>query len=286
MGKDMRILVACFSGTGNTRLVGEAIVEELKQQGYTGEAWSVEKIDPSDVDAHVLGVGFPSYGLCYPRILEPFFAGLEKRETPVATFVFSTHAWSSGDSLTCAAEKLREKNYMTVARQSFKCPSNGARTFFSPDHFMHRKMVRFEDGLPQKIREFADRIHQGVEVFRKAPFHDPGRKKWINEVAGFVATHLMEKRLYKDFKVIKTRCIGCGRCVSECPDDNLRMTEGKAEFLRGNDCLRCMRCIGICPVNAILFGERSRGKGRYTPSFRDQLFQEAMQSPDFPSEAE
>jgi ferredoxin len=125
-----------------------------------------------------------------------------------------------------------------------------------------------------------------VEVFRKAPFHDPGRKKWINEVAGFVATHLMEKRLYKDFKVIKTRCIGCGRCVSECPDDNLRMTEGKAEFLRGNDCLRCMRCIGICPVNAILFGERSRGKGRYTPSFRDQLFQEAMQSPDFPSEAE
>jgi len=54
------------------------------------------------------------------------------------------------------------------------------------------------------------------------------------------------------------------------------MQEGKAMFLRGNDCLRCMRCIGVCPVNAILFGERSRGKGRYTPAFRDELFHEAM----------
>jgi ferredoxin len=57
------------------------------------------------------------------------------------------------------------------------------------------------------------------------------------------------------------------------------MQDGKAEFLRGNDCLRCVRCIGICPVNAILFGEGSQGKGRYTSAFRDKLFQEARKDP-------
>ncbi len=272
----MRILIAYFSGTGNTRLVADAILERLEKHGYTGETRPVEKIRAADIDADVLGVGFPSYGLCYPRIFEPFFGNLPGKEGPAAAFVFSTHAWSSGDSLTCAAERLREKGYMTVARQSFKCPSNGARTFFAPDHFMYRKMVRFEKGILQKIRKFGDQVHERVEAFRENPFHDPGRKRWINKLTGFVATHLMEKRLYKDFKVIKNRCIGCGRCVKECPDENLEMQEGKAEFLRGNDCLRCMRCIGICPVNAILFGERSRGKGRYTPAFRDELFQEAM----------
>lgn len=61
-------------------------------------------------------------------------------------------------------------------------------------------------------------------------------------------TRLVGEAVLKDFKVIKNRCIGCGRCVRECPDDNLGMRDGKAAFLRGNDCLRCMRCIGICLV--------------------------------------
>jgi hypothetical protein len=37
-----------------------------------------------------------------------------------------------------------------------------------------------------------------------------------------------------------------------------------------------MRCIACCPVDAILFGERSRGKGRYSEAFRDELFRKTF----------
>ena len=272
----MDIVIVYFSGTGNTKLLAESIGKELGGLGHTCEVRSVEKAETLDLSEKMLGIGFPSYGLRYPRIFEPFFENLPGRDVPVPAFVFSTHAWSSGDSLTIAAEKLGAKNYLTVARRSFKCPSNGARTFFPPGHFMYRKMVRFEKELPRNIRDFARRINEGVQKFRERPFCDPGKRKWINKILAFMATHLMEERLYKDFEVIKNRCIGCGRCARECPDDNLIMREGKAGFLRGSNCLRCMRCIGVCPVNAILFGKRSRGKGRYTPAFRDELFHEAM----------
>lgn len=272
----MEISIVYFSGTGNTARIAEEIAKRLEGFGHEVEAKPVEKVDPESLKGKAIGLGFPSYGLCYPSILEPFLQSLPRAKEPVPAFVFSTHAWASGDSLVCAAEKLLEKNIMAVARESFKAPSNGAATFFHKEHIMYRKMVKFEPGLRRKLDSFAAKVDEAFKRFQEKPFVDIGKKKWYNEILGFFARHVMERRLYRDFKVDKKRCIGCGRCVNQCPDDNLVMKDGKAEFIRGNDCLRCMRCISICPVDAILFGERTRDKERYKAKLRDKLLKEAL----------
>jgi formate hydrogenlyase subunit 6/NADH:ubiquinone oxidoreductase subunit I len=47
-----------------------------------------------------------------------------------------------------------------------------------------------------------------------------------------------------------TRCIGCGRCIDECPVNAISMKNGKA-IINMKKCIRCKRCPEICPVNAI-----------------------------------
>ncbi|MCF7936543.1 MAG: EFR1 family ferrodoxin [Synergistales bacterium] len=272
----MKILVAYFSGTGNTARVAREIARCLHARGHEAEALSIEGLEIPSLEGVALGVGFPSYGLHYPRILEDFLERLPEQARPVLAFVFSTHAWATGNALTRMARRLEERNILTVARTSFACPSNGARTFFHREHPVYRRMVAVDPELPRKLDGFAAQVDGALGRFAEAPFGDPGSIRLVPRLVGAFAKHVMEGRLYRGFKVERDRCIGCKRCVMDCPDDNLVMEEGKARFVRGNDCLRCMRCITVCPVNAILFGERSRGKGRYTPGFRDGLFREVL----------
>ncbi len=278
----MKILIATFSGTGNTDRVARELGKRLEGRGHEVSTGSVETLRIDTLKDRALGIGFPSYALAAPAIVKRFVEVLPRQNRPVPAFLFSTHAWSTGNALTALAEKLQEKDIHTVARQSFACPSNGARTFFKPDHFMYRKMVRVDPNLPDQLDDFAGRIDGKLAIFAKKPFDDPGEKSLGNRLMGLFAKHVMEGRMFRDFKILDEKCIGCGRCARSCPDENLVMEEGKARFLRGNDCLRCMRCISVCPVNAILFGEKSRNKGRYSADFRDSLFDRVLGPDDRP----
>ena len=56
-------------------------------------------------------------------------------------------------------------------------------------------------------------------------------------------------------------CIGCGRCVELCPQNNVHLKNGKPVW--GKNCTHCMACICYCPKEAIEYGEKSKGKPRY-----------------------
>lgn len=48
----------------------------------------------------------------------------------------------------------------------------------------------------------------------------------------------------------KEKCIGCGKCVSDCVSEKLKLKDGKAEFMY-EKCIQCGHCYAICPVNAV-----------------------------------
>ena len=52
------------------------------------------------------------------------------------------------------------------------------------------------------------------------------------------------------FYVTQDACIGCGRCISVCPQICIRKEDGKAKIIQQN-CLHCGRCMEACPVGAL-----------------------------------
>ncbi len=52
-------------------------------------------------------------------------------------------------------------------------------------------------------------------------------------------------------KINKEKCIGCGACAAECPNQAITLdNNGKAEIDQ-KKCKKCGRCIEVCPVEAV-----------------------------------
>lgn len=52
-------------------------------------------------------------------------------------------------------------------------------------------------------------------------------------------------------RVDKEKCIGCGACVSVCPQNVFEMKNGKSRVARPENCVECNACVESCPVEAI-----------------------------------
>lgn len=50
------------------------------------------------------------------------------------------------------------------------------------------------------------------------------------------------------FKVDMEKCVNCGLCVKNCPEENVKIVDGK--FVFGGDCACCVRCSFNCPKDA------------------------------------
>lgn len=57
-------------------------------------------------------------------------------------------------------------------------------------------------------------------------------------------------RFHHELAIDPARCIGCGRCVDDCPAANLAVADGKAAPLT-QGCIMCAHCVAVCPTNAV-----------------------------------
>ncbi len=67
----------------------------------------------------------------------------------------------------------------------------------------------------------------------------------------------------KKVKIDKQKCLGCGVCISLCPEvfelkDGKSQIKGKVDFKKHKDCIK--EVIDSCPVNAISSVIASKGK--------------------------
>ncbi len=83
----------------------------------------------------------------------------------------------------------------------------------------------------------------------------------IKNLSMGLGSRAMKQRMHAEvkpeFKNVKL-CISCGRCVSVCPADAVRMKDEHPEFIF-EECIGCAECITNCPTGAlrILWNETS-----------------------------
>ncbi|MBE5758644.1 MAG: 4Fe-4S ferredoxin [Clostridiales bacterium] len=69
-------------------------------------------------------------------------------------------------------------------------------------------------------------------------------------------------------------CIGCGRCVSVCPMENIVIQNGHAEI--GDDCATCLACFHWCPVQAIYMSKQEGIERRRKYHHPDVVFEDIL----------
>lgn len=55
-------------------------------------------------------------------------------------------------------------------------------------------------------------------------------------------------------QVDDSKCIGCGACASDCPQNCYEM-DGGISVVNDNECVGCQTCIMVCPNEAITLNE-------------------------------
>ncbi|MEN8190265.1 MAG: nitroreductase family protein [Thermodesulfobacteriota bacterium] len=60
-----------------------------------------------------------------------------------------------------------------------------------------------------------------------------------------------------DFHIDEEKCIQCGECAADCPNDIITMDNGFPQTLREKEdrCISCQHCFAVCPTGALsIFG--------------------------------
>ena len=90
-----------------------------------------------------------------------------------------------------------------------------------------------------------------LESEKREKVKKPIIKKMWTQPVGFIERHFAHLH-GTAFKVDSTKCISCGKCLRNCPQNNISIDNGKFKF--GHDCALCMGCSFNCPTDAIKIG--------------------------------
>lgn len=235
-----RVVMAVFTGTGNTLVVSRVLSDELSRGGRHVSVVAMDSREPFVLpDDAALGIAMPvACFSTYPTAWR-FLDALPEGRGREAFFLASMGGVSFG--MEGAIRRVVErKGYRPIGAMICKMPSNyGNKTI--PTEENSRLVLAAE----RSVARYAHALLTG-------------EAKWGGGgmAAGFFAwlghTRTPWRAFYRMFPlaVDADKCVGCGLCRELCPEENITLTaEGVAAI--GNHCQSCQRCIGFCPKCAI-----------------------------------
>lgn len=243
----MRIILYVFSGTGNTFAIANLYKKYFEESG--GNQVEIYRIsqksgpfpDPSDFD--IVGLGYPIHAFSAPEPAIKFCKNLPSCENKKA-FIFK----SSGEGLHLndfSSQKcikiLQKKGYDVLLERHIVMPYN---MIYRHNDEMAKQMWIYAHALVDlNVREISADRREKVRKSRLLGFWMPPIR-WIEQK--FAHLHGTA------FKVDRKKCVNCGRCINVCPQNNIKLTDGKYKF--GHACVLCMGCSFGCPKDAIKVG--------------------------------
>ena len=261
----MKVVIAYFSGTGNTRKVAEKFTQTFAELGHDAEIVSVDGLlDAKTLSgdfltqiegADLIGFGYPVHAFNAPAVMLKFAKMLPKQEKVKRCFVFNT----SGEPLLLNnissikfARMLKRRRFEVFAEYHYCMPYN--IIFRHTDDMAYRMWRVAEQLIPLDVAQLVNNTpHLLKRVFCG------GLIAWIMR-----CEHWGVRLNGRRYKVTK-ECVHCQKCVNICPTHNITVRKnGKLKF--GKNCLMCMRCAQLCHKDAIKTGWFNHWKvnGAYT----------------------
>lgn len=272
----MKAIIYTFSGTGNTMRISRLFAQEFERNGVETLLYNIGKDGeiPNPNNYDFVGFAYPIHAFNAPPNMLRFVRGLPNADElgnarkgneckGKEYFILK----SSGEPLklnNISSGKLnkilRRKGYRLRSEYHYAMPYN---MIFRHTDDMAAKMWDTAQALaPIEAREILD----GKE-----------HKLWRFPFGGAIAflfriEHPAMRVNGKMFRVDKDKCVMCGMCEKNCPQNNIHIKDGKFRF--GNECVMCARCSFSCPTDAfniaLLNSWRVNGAYSFKPSEEPQ----------------
>jgi ferredoxin len=240
----MKILLIYYTGTYNTRYLTGELTKKLIEKGNAVDTVEINAAAPvANTDGYdMIGFSYPIYGFNSPLPFNKYVKKLKFKEGQ-KYFIYK----NSGE--TFAMNNASSRILIRLMRKN-------RATFVGEYHFVMPYNIHFpfEDSFVKQILSYNEKlmavmlhnIDNGI-VFRiKSNFiyNFAAAIVGIQKIGGNVNSFL--------YKVDSEKCIGCNKCVKDCPQGNVYIRDGKIKF--HHHCDMCMRCSFFCPTNAIKIG--------------------------------
>lgn len=244
-----KCIIYCFSGTGNTNRVCRMILFELAGYDYEGEIYPItdsaykQKTFPDPNGYDLIGVAYPGHAFNAPHLFNKFIRILPKAERGQRAFIIKTSGepFSVNNSSSNAVKRyLKRKGYDLTYEKHYLMPYN--------------IMFRYPQGLAKQMYLYA----QAMAKSSAQKIAQGERERLRINVPSLVMCFLGKIEWFGAwfnglfFRVDKKKCVKCGKCVKNCPAQNITVKDGRYRF--GAHCILCCRCTMNCPEDAVSMG--------------------------------
>lgn len=242
----MRYLLLYYTGTFNTRYVtnnlkARLLEEHIEVDTYEINPLKIEKLDLSKYD--VIGLGYPIYGFNTPK---PFLKFVKRqtflKDQKVFIYKNSGETYHANDASSVKLLRKIKKDKAKVTNEyHFMMPYN--------IHF------RFDELLVKEILEMDELLLDILVKEITSNIQNIKKYKFIHKIVSFfVRLQYIGGPINSFFyKVDKKKCVDCGKCIKECPVNNIYKDKNGRIKLH-HQCLMCMRCSLYCPKDAFKIG--------------------------------
>lgn len=244
----MKVLIICFSQTGNTRKVAECIQDGINEVTESCELIRLEDVDKAALAEYdLVGIGFPVFYYKEPFHISDFIETLPLLRGK-QWFVFCSHGSVLGMTLISMTERLEKKgitvigSHHTYADASLPFYPYPTVTTGHPDDQDLREAVEFG----KSIAACSMAVAKGNTDCIKTPA--PVTEDWVPDESALLTQEFMTKA-FPRLSINTDTCTECGECQEACPVNGIDI-EAEPPLIQ-DPCIYCWNCAKICPTCSI-----------------------------------